>query len=59
MDGLSVTIEKSKDRAKNNDVSSSMVHFVILTGESAVFARFLARSGVERRVLLWTGGELF
>ena len=27
VDGLFATIEKSKDRAKNNDVSSSMVHF--------------------------------
>ena len=43
MDGLRATIEKSRDREKNNDVSSSIVHFCILTGESAVFAdRFLA-----------------
>ncbi|KAF8219194.1 hypothetical protein L208DRAFT_1373583 [Tricholoma matsutake] len=30
MDGLCTTLEKSRDRAKNNDVSSSIVHFVYL-----------------------------
>ena len=36
------TIEKSRNRAKSNDIGSSIVHFGILTGESAVLDdRFL------------------